>query len=185
MRKLHLLLVVLMVAFAVSMLALNLHLSVRNSQLRAQLNAEFQRHALENTPVPGWVMPPLKGHDPKGNPLEINLQSPGGRKLLLVFSPACEVCNENWPKWDSLLMNSEISSYLLPISFEKSVSGDYLKQHKIADRPVLVALAPNTAASMRLVMTPQTILVNDGRVVQSWTGRLSAAHLRDILEAMK
>src|SRR5579872_4827383 len=135
MRKVQIVLLVLVIGFAVSMLALNLKLSKRNSQLRAQLNAEFQRQAIEDSPATGWILPPLKGHDPKGNPLEVNLQNPGGKKVLLVFSPACEVCDENWPNWEKLVSNPDVSPHILPVSFVTSVTDNYLKQHQIADRP--------------------------------------------------
>ena len=117
MGKLHFGLLAVMVAFATVMVLINLQLSKRNRQLRAQLNAEFLREAIEDSPVSGWVLPPLKGHDAEGNPLEINLQNQGGKEALLVFSPSCGVCDENWPSWDMLTSNSEMSSRLLPITY--------------------------------------------------------------------
>lgn len=185
MRKLHLILLILVVAFAAAMLVVNLQLSERNSQLRAQINAEFQRQAIEDSPVPGWVLPPLKGYDAKGNPMEVNLQNSGGKKVLLVFSPSCEVCDENWPNWDKLTNNSSISSRLLPVTFVTSVTDAYLKQHQIADRPVLIGLDPQVAGKMRLVVTPQTILVNDGKVERSWVSRLTDSDIREIASALK
>jgi hypothetical protein len=185
MRKTHLVSLVFVIGFAISMLALNLHLSKRNSQLRAQLNAEFQRQAIEDSPAQGWVLPTLKGKDPQGSPMEVNLQSAGGKKVLLVFSPTCGVCDENWPNWDKLTGNPQISSRLLPVSFVTSVPQDYLKEHRIADRPVLVALDPETAGRMRLIVTPQTILVNDGKVEHSWVSRLSDSDIRQITSALE
>jgi len=171
-------LIALLVTFAVAMLGLNLKLSTRNRQIQAQIRAEFQRQELANTPVRGWTMPPLKGHDGKGLPLQVDLQ--GKDRVLLLFSASCGVCDENWPNWQRLLADPSLSSQLVPISFDKSVADEYLKKHQISDREVLVGLDPDIVKSMRLGMTPQTIVVRQGKVEHSWVGRLSRSDLREI-----
>ena len=79
----------------------------------------------------------------------------------------------------------DVIPFLLPITYVRSVSGDYLRQHKIANRPVLIGLDPRVAGRMRLVATPQTIVVNNGKVERSWVGRLSDSDIHEITGALR
>ncbi len=103
--------------------------------------------------------------------------------LLLIYSPACPVCEENWPNWTRLISNKFSSNFrIIAIDLANITRADYIDAHNMRRLMILRNMDPQTILAYRLRMTPDTILLNHSGVVKgSWTGVLSTDAVDKIL----
>ncbi len=170
---------VAVVLLAACLLALNTLLLFKNADLSRRLQA-----ALDHEFVPaGATLPSLSGIDITGKPMEIS-PAESAPFVILVFNTDCHVCDENWPAWDKLLNDPSIKHSFSFVSFRNDVPKSYLDQHHMSPRTTVIGLDAKVARSYNLVATPQTVLVESGRVVHTWPGALSDNDLSEIRTAL-
>jgi hypothetical protein len=153
------------------LLGVNLALIRQNRSLKAQLAAPPP--SLEASI--GASVPDLKGYDVSGKPLTITYGQDARKVLLLVFSPTCAFCAENWPKWQAMLGALDREA-VRPVGVDVTASSTpaFLSEHQITGIPVMVQVDPVGRVSYRLQLTPQTILVGPGgKIEKVWSGVLS------------
>ncbi|HEX4602445.1 MAG TPA: redoxin domain-containing protein [Candidatus Angelobacter sp.] len=162
----------------VLLLAANIALIRQNRQLKAQLSQPppaFEAAA-------GTQMPGLHGSDPEGKPVEVLYGKDPRKVLVLVFSPTCPYCDQNWPKWQQVISSLD-GSIVRPVAVDvtSTTSGAFVTQHQLAGMPVLLKVDPVDTVNYRFQLTPQTILVDQsGKVEKVWTGVLTDSALAEL-----
>jgi hypothetical protein len=165
-------------ACCILLLGANIGLIHQNRQLKAQLS--LPPPALEI--APGTQVTDLRGFDVSGKPLELSFGKDPRKVLVLVFSPTCGFCDENWPKWSQLIPTLD-SSAVRPAAVDVTATANpgFVSQHQIAGVPFFVQVDPQAAVSYRMHLTPQTILVDhDGKVERVWTGVLNDSAMAEL-----
>jgi hypothetical protein len=163
-----------LLAGCLALIASNVLLARRLSQLK-QLD-DFLNAA--NKLELGGVVPPLVGYDISGNKVTYEYGRDSRETLLLVFSPTCHACDENWPKWNRLIQSVDTRSTRLVIANISGapVSADYVARHNIAAVPLVAEVSAESQQAYRLAYTPQTILIgSDGKVRKVHTGVLAGS----------
>jgi hypothetical protein len=158
-------------ACCVLLLGTNVALIRQNRSLKAQLSG----------PPPGLeaaigaTVPDLKGYDVSGRPLTVAYGQDQRKVLILVYSPACNFCVENWPKWQAMLGGLDRGA-VRPVGVDvtATTTPGFLSEHQLTSIPVMAQVDPVARLSYRLQLTPQTILVDPGgKVEKVWSGVLS------------
>ncbi|MFL6310505.1 MAG: TlpA family protein disulfide reductase [Terriglobales bacterium] len=165
-------------ACCVVLLAVNIALIHQNSQLKAQLSQPPP--ALELTT--GTQMPDLKGFDPEGKPVEVDYGKDPRKVLVLVFSPTCPFCEQNWPKWDQVISSLD-RSVVRPVGVDVTSTSQapFLSQHQLTGLPVFEKVEPHVMLNYRFQLTPQTILLDPaGKVEKVWTGVMTDSAVVDL-----
>jgi hypothetical protein len=149
------------------LLSANVALIHQNSQLKAQL-----------------ALPPpaLRGLDLAGKPVEVLYGKDPRKVLVMVFSPTCAFCDQNWPKWQAMISSLDRSA-VRPVAVDvtSTATADFLSQHQLASLPVFLKVDPRATLNYRFQLTPQTILVDQsGKVERVWTGVLNDSALSEI-----
>jgi hypothetical protein len=159
------------------LLAANIALIRQNSQLKARLAAPPQLEAAQ-----GAQMPDLRGFDLAGKPLEILYGKDPRKVLVLVYSPTCAFCKQNWPKWQAMITSLDPSAVrTVAVDVTSSSSEIFIQQHQLAGLPVFQKVDPQATVDYRFQLTPQTILVDPtGKVEKVWTGVLNDSTLSEI-----
>jgi thiol-disulfide isomerase/thioredoxin len=101
--------------------------------------------------------------------------------LLLVMSPDCPYCKQNWPMWDALVRkrpsNVDVTYFDVTGKFDGTVS----TQHGI-ENDQLITAPLDAAIEARIVGTPTTVLIaSDGTVKRVWQGPLDEKKVDDII----
>jgi hypothetical protein len=168
------------------LLAANIALVLQNRELKAQLSQPPPTFEA----VPGSHVPDLRGFDELGRPLEVRYGKEPRKTLVLVYSPTCGFCDENWPKWLALvptLDRAAVRPVLVDVTATSSQA--FLAAHHLDGVPVFVQVDPRAALGYRFHLTPQTILVDStGRVERVWTGVLNdsnTAELEQLVEGAR
>jgi peroxiredoxin len=165
-------------ACCVVLLAVNIALIHQNSQLKAQLSQPPP--ALELTT--GTQMPDLKGFDPEGKPVEVDYGKDPRKVLVLVFSPTCPFCEQNWPKWDQVISSLD-RSVVRPVGVDVTSTSQapFLSQHQLTGLPVFEKVEHHVMLNYRFQLTPQTILLDPaGKVEKVWTGVMTDSAVVDL-----
>jgi hypothetical protein len=159
------------------LLAANIALIRQNSQLKVRLAAPPQLEAAQ-----GAQMPDLRGFDLAGKPLEILYGKDPRKVLVLVYSPTCAFCKQNWPKWQAMITSLDPSAVrTVAVDVTSSSSEIFIQQHQLAGLPVFQKVDPQATVDYRFQLTPQTILVDPtGKVEKVWTGVLNDSTLSEI-----
>jgi hypothetical protein len=160
------------------LLAANIALIHQNSQLKARLAAPPpQLEAAQ-----GAQMPDLRGFDLAGKPLEVLYGKDPRKVLVLVYSPTCAFCKQNWPKWQAMITSLDPSAVrTVAVDVTSSSSEIFIQQHQLAGLPVFQKVDPQATVDYRFQLTPQTILVDPaGKVEKVWTGVLNDSTLSEI-----
>jgi len=162
----------------VVLLAANIGLLRQNRQLKAQLS--LPPPTLEA--AAGAQMPDLRGFDPDGKPVEVLYGKDPRKVLVLVFSPTCPFCDQNWPKWEQLISALD-HSVVRPVAVDvtSTAKAPFLQQHDLTGMPVLMRIDPLVMVNYRFQLTPQTILMDPaGKVEKVWTGVLNDSAVADL-----
>lgn len=163
------------VALALLLTAANGLLIARNKALRRRLEGLMMSSF---APV-GATLPELSGRSPDGTPLDIDLTQ-SAPLVLMLFEPACAVCDQNWPNWAKLISDPRIGRQCLLVSANQRIPPSYLESHNAAHSGALLGISPEIVRGFNLSSTPQTILVQRGRIVMIWPSVLSETNLKEI-----
>jgi peroxiredoxin len=165
-------------ACCVVLLAANIALIHQNNQLKSQLS--LPPPALEA--AAGTQMPDLRGFDPDGKPVEVEYGKDPRKVLVLVFSPTCPFCDQNWPKWEQVISSAD-RSVVRPVGVDvtSTAKAPFLSQHQLTGLPVLERVDPRVMVNYRFQLTPQTILLDPaGKVEKVWTGVMTDSAVSDL-----
>lgn len=121
----------------------------------------------------GARVPPVAGKDVGGQEYTLDTVQETTPALLLVFSPTCPACDENWPQWDALVaVQEKLGGQVVAVDITGRVRNDYLEAHGIDRHVVLTSVSPETALAFKFRFTPQTLVLHQGKMVRGWTGVL-------------
>ncbi|HEY2499369.1 MAG TPA: redoxin domain-containing protein [Candidatus Angelobacter sp.] len=165
-------------ACCVVLLAANIALVHQNRQLKAQLSQPPPTLEL----AAGTQMPDLQGFDPDGKAVEVLYGKDQRKVLVLVFSPTCPFCDQNWPKWEQVI-SSLNRSVVRPVGVDvtSTSTAPFLQQHQLVGLPVFEKVEPRVMLNYRFQLTPQTILLDPaGKVEKVWTGVMTDSALVDL-----
>lgn len=165
-------LAILFVACGLALIVSNVLLARRLSQLARLDDLLNASNKLET----GGIVPPLVGYDLSGNKVTYSYGGDVRDTMLLVLSPGCHACDENWPKWNQLIKSLDSKSTRLVIANIASipVTNEYITRHQIDGIPLVAEVSAESMQAYRLAYTPQTILIShDGRVRRVHTGVLN------------
>lgn len=160
------------------LLIIDVSLLRQNRQLKAQLSAPPPGLEVQA----GRQVPDLEGFDVTGKPLSVHYGADARKVLVLVFSPTCQFCAQNWPRWTEL-MDGLDQQAVRPIAVDvtSTASPAFLSEHHLSGIPVFFQVQPQIVVSYRFQITPQTILVDGhGKVEKVWSGVLSDSALGEI-----
>lgn len=166
----------------VLLLAVNIALIQQNRQLKSQI--ALPPPMLEA--VAAAQMPDLKGFDPEGRPVEVRYGQDSRKVLVLVFSPTCPFCQQNWPTWEKIITSLDHTA-VRPVGVDVSSTANdsFVSQHQMAGLPVFVKLDPRARVSYRFQLTPQTILLDPaGKVEKVWTGVLNETAVAELKQRL-
>src|SRR5690348_11287043 len=162
----------------VLLLGLNIALVYQNRELKSRLSVPPP--VLQATA--GAQMPDMKGFDPDGKPVALHYGNDPRQVLVLVFSPTCPFCEQNWPKWAEVIKSLD-GSVVRPVGVDltSTTTNDFDSQHAMAAMPVIAKVDPVARVDYRLQLTPQTILVDaSGKVEKVWTGVLKDTDVSEL-----
>ena len=162
------------------LLAANIALIHQNSELKARLSQAPPSLEAAN----GAQMPDLHGFDVAGKPIEVSYGKDPRKVLVLVFSPTCPYCDENWPKWQQVISSLDRSA-IRPVAVDvtSTASTPFISQHSLAEVPVFLNVDPSATVNYRFQLTPQTILVDHaGKVEKVWTGVLNDQAMAELAQ---
>jgi peroxiredoxin len=169
-------------ACCVVLLAANIALLRQNRQLKAQMS--LPPPTLEA--AAGAQMPDLKGFDPDGKPVEIDYGKDPRKVLVLVFSPTCPFCEQNWPKWEQVISSMD-RSVVRPVGVDvtSTSKAPFLAQHQLTGLPVFEKVEPKVMMDYHFQLTPQTLLIDgDGKVEKVWTGVMNDSSVADLKQRL-
>ena len=174
-------------SFAISgcfllLLAANIALIRQNIQLKSQLSVPPP--SLEA--AAGAKMPDLRGIDLEGKKVEIAYGKDPRKVMVLVYSPVCPFCDENWPKWRQVIASLDRSAVRpVMVDVTSTTSAEFVSRYQLTELPVLIQVDPLARVNYRLQLTPQTILVDsDGKVEKVWTGVLNDSSLAELKQRL-
>jgi AhpC/TSA family len=169
-------------ACCVVLLAANIALLRQNRQMKSQLS--LPPPTMEA--AAGARVPDLRGFGPDGKPVEVLYGKDPRKVLVLVFSPTCPFCDENWPKWEQVISSLDRSVVrAVGVDVTSTAQAPFLLQHQLAGLPVFVKVDPEATVNYRFQLTPQTILVDHaGKVEKVWTGVLNDSALADLKQRL-
>jgi AhpC/TSA family len=170
--------VLLSLACGITLVVSNTLLASRVAQLR-RLDDFFNR---SNKLQPGDRVPPLVGYDVTGKKMSYEYGSADARDtLLLVLSPTCHACDDNWPNWTRMvreLKSQNMRLLIANIAAASPLTSDYLAKHEVATASVVAEVSAESMEAYKLAYTPQTILIApDGKVLKVRTGMLKEGDL--------
>ena len=120
----------------------------------------------------------IDGLDLSNQETSIDFTSRSKPTLLLVFSPACRFCAENWPNWHKLLQSAADANVVFADTSGLADLG-YFQKVGISPPIQLVKIGLQTKLASKLNATPTTILLAPGgRVKGAWVGLLSDDDLK-------
>lgn len=163
------------------LLAANIALIHQNGQLKARL--ALPPPSLEA--AVGAQMPDLRGFDLNGQPVEVRYGKDSRKVLVLVFSPTCAFCDQNWPKWEQVIASLD-RAIVRPVGVDvtSTANAAFLAQH-LSGLPVFLKVDPQATVNYRFQLTPQTILVDPaGKVEKVWTGVLTDSTVTELKQRL-
>ena len=164
------------------LLAANIALIHQNSQLKERLALPSPQMEAAR----GAQMPDLKGFDLAGKPVEVAYRKDPRKVLLLVYSPTCPFCDQNWPRWEGMIASLDRSA-VRPVAVDvtSTSSEGFVQQHQLGSLLVFQKVDPQATVNYHFQLTPQTILVDSrGKVEKVWTGVLNDSAVADLKERL-
>jgi peroxiredoxin len=159
---------VVLIGISTILLAANICLIVQNLQLR---NAVAQTKQLVTDE--GFKFSPLKIKGLDGNEETFDFSPAGVNTLLLVFSPSCQYCVQEYPYWKELVKNLDKERWrVLAVTTETNLDKikDHVAEFDLTDMKV-GSFSAEDARGARLLYTPMTLVVDpNGEVKKVWPG---------------
>ena len=165
-------------ACCIVLLGVNIALIHQNSQLKAQLS--LPPPVMEA--AAGAQVPDLRGVDLEGKPVEVLYGKDSRKVLVMVFSPTCPFCDQNWPKWQQVISSLDRSA-IRPVLVDvtSTTTPSFVSQHQLSSLPVILKADPKATVDYHMRLTPQTILVDpNGKVEKVWTGVMTDSAVADL-----
>src|SRR5882672_4018193 len=114
------------------LLVANVALVQQNRELKKQLS--LPPAALEA--APGTQVPDLKGYGVDNKPLTLAYGQDPRKVLVLVFSPTCRFCDENWPRWRELVPEIDRDAVRpIEVDITSTTTAEFISQHQLGDVP--------------------------------------------------
>ncbi len=133
----------------------------------------------------GTRVPALKGKFRDGSEAALAYGVDRRYTILLVYSPACPVCEDNWPNWDDIIHHNDAGVRVVAVDLSSMTRPDYISAHKMERVPIIQHVDPSSMLDYRLRKTPETIVLDPaGRVVGAWVGALDKKAVREIVAAV-
>jgi len=159
-----------LIAACVMLLITNIALERRIHLLKTQ-NGELI--SLEGPLIDSFVRR-IEGHDLSNRATALDLSTQSQQTLLMVLSPMCRYCADNWPYWHELLRSAPGANVVFA-----DTSGDvdlgYFQKVGVSPPLQVVKVGLQTKLAYKLNTTPTTILLGPGgRVKGVWIGLLSS-----------
>jgi len=122
----------------------------------------------------GMRVPTLAGQTYRGDRLAVEYGRDRPKTVLLVYSPTCPVCEENWPNWSPLIKAAEHSrTRIIAVDLTGKSRADFLAAHGLNNVPVIASPSPEAILAYRFRYTPETIVISpEGKVERAWIGVL-------------
>jgi len=121
-------------------------------------------------PAIGSFVRRVQGHDLSNQEISIDFSSQPKQTLLLVFSPTCRFCAENWPNWQKLLQSAPGANVVFADTSGEADLG-YLQKVGISPPVQVVRIGMQTKLSYKLSTTPTTLLLGSGGRSRGGMGR--------------
>jgi hypothetical protein len=171
------------IGLLLSLATCDIYLLIHSRKQQAVLATIADQQALA-LPPKGALVPPLKGKSLKdGSPAKL-LPVPASPIALLVFSESCAFCRANWKHWDQLFGEGGIPVNVVMVTPDKTLTQPYLSSHPLLQqKQVILGVDARLLDSVKMGMTPQTILIADGQIKKDWAGVLSDDDMKDILKS--
>lgn len=132
----------------------------------------------------GYHVPTLKGKFLDGRDAALTYGVDRRYTILLVYSPACQICEDNWDNWDEIINKKNSSARITAVDLSNITRPDYVSAHKMEKMPIIQHVDAASMLDYRLRKTPETIVIDPvGTVVGSWIGELDKKAVREILAA--
>jgi hypothetical protein len=132
----------------------------------------------------GYHVPTLRGKFPDGSDAALPYGIDRRYTILLVYSPACSICEDNWDNWDEIVNRSDSGVRIAGVDLSNITRPDYISAHKMERMPIIQHLDAASMLDYRLRRIPETIVINPaGAVVGSWIGAPDKKAVREILAA--
>jgi hypothetical protein len=165
-------------AIALALLVLNVILIDQNRILKRMLASP----APSLLPPVGVPMPPLEGLGISGSRVSVPYRDLNEQTLVLVFSPICPICAQNWPKWlalsDAVNLAHARTAY---VNIVGRAPEDYLQQRGAPADFFIVQIDPKSEIAYNLRYSPETIMIDrSGKIVRVWVGLLNDQDMADI-----
>jgi hypothetical protein len=132
----------------------------------------------------GYHVPTLRGKFPDGSDAALAYGIDRRYTILLAYSPACAICEDNWDNWDEIIKQSGPGVRIAAVDLSNITRPDYISAHKMEKMQIVQHVDAASMLDYRLRKTPETIVVDPaGAVVGSWIGALDKKAVSEILAA--
>lgn len=143
----------------------------RNVWLRRGLAREMASYHQRLLSCVGSRVPSFWAYDLRGH--RVRIPEPMGDQLILVFSPSCQACADNWPAWDRVAaVASKAGVQVIYLNLTRELPLVFAIRH-----PMLLIYSepdPRVVVDLKLVLTPETLVVDRSRtIVGAWIGTLT------------
>lgn len=165
--------IVLLLLSNIVLLRSNHNLTVAYDDLRSQMLLPAGLH-----------VPTLRGKFLDGSDAALAYGIDRRYTILLVYSPACPICEDNWDNWDEIISGSDSNVRIAAVDLSNLTHPDYVSAHKMEKMPIIQHVDVASMFDYRLRKTPETIVIDPvGAVVGSWIGALDKKAVHEILVA--
>ena len=159
---------ILLVVVGIILLASNIFLILKNIHLQKQVEQSKQFVTDEGYKFSELKFKGLDGHDETVNFSEKKLKT-----LLLVFSPSCNYCVQQYPNWTELVGKIDYNHWrVLAVTSEDNYDKikNHIEEHKLSNIKV-GSMSKEDIRRARMLYTPMTLaLGTDGEVLKVWPG---------------
>lgn len=151
------------------------------------LATEYEEYRGRDDLKPGCRLPALTGRDVTGAPLSVSYDGVAQSTVLLVFTPTCPYCKENWPAWSRLMSSARPEqTRIVAVDLSGKADAEYLRAQGLANVPVFTTVDYGSGAAYKLQRVPTTLLISaKGTVTQVWRGPLDESELATLERAMQ
>jgi peroxiredoxin len=167
---------IILAAFLVCSLAINLLLSRRVASFRRLVTAMKSERRLGE----GDKVPPLAARDPEGKSVLFDYKGIDRPTVVFVISPSCGWCTKNVMNMRALVEKASDRYRFVGFSLSSDKLLSYVKENKL-EFPIYTDLPYIPTRDYKLGGTPETFVVSpNGEVMKIWSGAFADATQKDI-----
>jgi hypothetical protein len=109
--------------------------------------------------------------DASGQPVTLSFTQSSQTTVLYIFSPTCKWCEANLRNIQALSENVQHDSHTHTIGLSISENGfTNYAAHRYLNFPLYDKIPKSFLAKYRLGITPETLVLVDGKIVKDWKG---------------